>query len=439
MAIDADRLRTSLSLAFLAFLGGGAWAMLGLPPVAQVREGAEYLVVTDEDGYTGWERLSHDLGITPYRLTRRSDYRPPAGRDHRPLAIEGLYGRARPTVFVDSVARTPAYTVINAFLGREDAVHAAVLLDPAGEVAHVWPIRETLGGRAADMSMRMPHAIEVFPDGSIVTAIDMGESLSRLDACGDPIWTVRASTHHSVALDGEGAIVTWDDADIVRLDAETGRELSRLNLYDVIAANPDIDPLQVLQTDGAGRSDWLDDPLHPNDAEPLPAAMAAAFPGFEAGDLAVSFRSLNLIAVIDPETARIEWWRSGIGRRLHDPDWRPDGTIVFFDNNTNRGPSRVRRIEPATMALETLVDGADHDLYTARRGRQQMREDGAALVVSAYQGRVVEIAPDGRVVFEYLNRFDPEDGLVGVVSDALALAPDFFETPPSCAREATGG
>jgi hypothetical protein len=45
-----------------------------------------------------------------------------------------------------------------------------------------------------------------------------------------------------------------------------------------------------------------DDPLHLNDIKVLREEMASAFPTFAAGDVMISMRNLNAIAVLDQET-----------------------------------------------------------------------------------------------------------------------------------------
>ena len=70
-----------------------------------------------------------------------------------------------------------------------------------------------------------------------------------------------------------------------------------------------------------------DDPLHLNGVEPLPAAWADRFPGLAAGDLLVSLRSINTVAVIDPSDGPGEVGALGPFAKQHDPDWLPDGRI----------------------------------------------------------------------------------------------------------------
>jgi hypothetical protein len=165
-----------------------------------------------------------------------------------------------------------------------------------------------------------------------------------------------------------------------------------------------------------------------NDVDPLPPALADRFAGFEAGDVLLSLRSLNLVMAVDPESQEVRWYRFGIGRRQHDPDWLADGRILVFDNNMNRGPSRIVAVDPATYDVEVLVDGAGYDFHTGIRGKHQRLPDGTVAITSAMQGRVFEVAPDGAVTFELVNFRDAEtkDEVV-VISEARWLPPDWFD------------
>lgn len=59
------------------------------------------------------------------------------------------------------------------------------------------------------------------------------------------------------------------------------------------------------------RGEVLDDVTHLNDVEPLGSAIADEYPLFDAGDLLISLRHLNLVFVFDPETLTVKWHASG--------------------------------------------------------------------------------------------------------------------------------
>ena len=98
-----------------------------------------------------------------------------------------------------------------------------------------------------------------------------------------------------------------DDFDhvIARYDLETGALLQRIDMGEVRRQNRHVHIFDVQ------REKDVPDRVHGNDIEELTADRAAAFPGFEAGDLLLSYRVPNLVFVIDPDTLDIKWWRIG--------------------------------------------------------------------------------------------------------------------------------
>jgi len=352
------------------------------------------------------------------------------------------------------VRRTPAARpgwrlIVGMFALAGERRHAVLALDPEMTVRHVWPLHER-GVEVPDEIQiqtpfyKFPHGFAPLPDGSIVFGFDHGKSLRRFDACGRELWTRVGGFHHAVTYDPtthslwtlrggqaqEPGVPLDEDFHeyIVELDADDGATLRQFHLDDVMAANPELDVLGVRQLDDheRDRPKWAQDPHHINDVDPLPTALADRFAGFEAGDLLLSFRSLNLVAVVDPDTLAIRWWRGGFVRRQHDPDWLPDGRLLVFDNNMNRGPSRIVAIDPADFAVERLVHGADHHSNTGIRGKHQRLPDGTIAITSAMQGRVFEVAPDGSVAFELVNFLDDSKAEVIVVSEATWLPADAF-------------
>ena len=157
--------------------------------------------------------------------------------------------------------------------------------------------------------------------------------------------------------------------------------------------------------------------------------LAAAFPQFTAGDLLVSARSLDLVAVIDPTTLRVKCWHNGPWVRQHDPDWLPDGTISVYDNQMRDGHSigrsRIIVIAPATFQTKTLFDGRPVQTYSAIRGKHQILSDGSLLITLSQQGRVLHITRDGRVIMGFPNRFNQRRNLL--LSEMQFFAADFFD------------
>lgn len=115
-----------------------------------------------------------------------------------------------------------------------------------------------------------------------------------------------------------------------------------------------------------------------------------------------------------------------------EKDWRPAGTIMAFDNRFDRtargdhpGGSRVVATDPRTGAVKTRYgDGPNHVMYTATQGDQQLLANGNLLMAEAEAGRIIEVTPDGEVVWEYINRYSDTEVLR--VSDATNYPRSFF-------------
>lgn len=335
-----------------------------------------------------------------------------------------------------------------AFMGSFDfdpPAHAVVLLGPDQRVHHIWRLNEDAVPaeyEPREDANKFPHGMEILPDGSVIFAYDAGSSLQRFDACGDPLWTTPGAFHHSLSLDIDGEHV-WvlldasntvpESADkasrrqLVRVGIDNGEIVKRISLRQVMDANPGIDILGLHQTDYEDHYEWQEDSFHENDIEPLPRELAGAFPQFEAGDLLLSLRALDLIFVLDPDTLKVKWWRIAQTRRQHDADWQPDGTITVYDNDMHRGEVRIVKFWPQSYEARVLYDGRAHEVKSWFRGRHQVLPNGNVLVTVPQQGRVLEVTPDDQIAFEFLNRYRPRPGYNLLLSEARWLPSDYFE------------
>ncbi|MEQ9488622.1 MAG: arylsulfotransferase family protein [Alphaproteobacteria bacterium] len=170
-----------------------------------------------------------------------------------------------------------------------------------------------------------------------------------------------------------------------------------------------------------------DDPWHNNDVEPLPADIADRFP-FNAGDLLVSYRHLNLVYVLDPETLQTKWWTNDYTGGQHDPDWEPDGTISVYDNRAlgKRGKfSTVQKYDLNVAEPELALDGRDYGFYSGIGGKHTLFDDGSILALSYGQGRVLWVGPDKDVRFEFVNLYDDNETLA--ILNTGYLPADYFD------------
>ena len=289
-----------------------------------------------------------------------------------------------------------------------------------------------------------PHAFHFLADGSVLVNTDKGDVMTRYDACGEPVWTRDGAFHHSFAPDPRGGVWTWlgetsafDQYQyLVRVDPESGETLERIALVeDVIDFSPEqrlvftmVPGEEIMHQEGYR---GISDIFHPNDLEALTPEMADAFPDFEAGDLLMSFRNIDLVAVLDPATRELRWWSHGPWIEQHDPDFLPSGEISVFNNNRKgrRRTSSIVAIDPGSRAVRDVPVAPDFRFYTQYMGKHEYLDDGTLQVVVPFEGRALEFDADGALVLEINNVFGDEHN--AFLSDYALLAPDFFDTDPA--------
>jgi hypothetical protein len=339
----------------------------------------------------------------------------------------------------------PGHVLVAGLSTRQDrSAFDVVLHDEAGTVVHEWPVDySVLDPEGLKPLNVMLHGMEVFADGSLAVTFDAGNAIARIDACGRPVWTTAGGFHHSISADGEGGLWVWRNEEIVRLDAATGEETFSLDLReDILEAGGGQHGALSIRTyiDGDGKPLRYDgDAFHANDVEPLSPEMAEAFPQFEAGDLLISLRELNLVAVVDPDDGRLVWYLHGPWLKQHDPDFQPDGTITVYDNASGSGASRILRVDPATGEVAVAFAGSEAvPFYSWQRGKHQVLPNGNILVTESERGRVFEIAPDGSLVWQRDMDWDADRNLI--VTEARHVPPGFFsDGAPSCMATASIG
>jgi len=138
------------------------------------------------------------------------------------------------------------------------------------------------------------------------------------------------------------------------------------------------------------------------------------------GDILVSLRNINSLAVIDRSEKKVKWSFSGPFLRQHDPDCLPDGTILIFDNRMDEGMwnearyfiepqsfgySRVIQVVPKTQQILWSFQGSRAvPFYTSIQGNQQFLENGNLLIVESEGGRVFELDNENKnIIWEFRN------------------------------------
>jgi hypothetical protein len=406
----------------LVYLGGMATAHYRLLPYTTMLD----LVNAGRDGRANWRSY---LGIAPTRFLVPAE------------------GQEKGVVVHVRGAAQPGLTLISGV--SEDGLVGLQLIDLEGTVRHrwpasfssIWPDPQHVQGR------RLPnndwdteiHGAALLPDGDVVFNFDR-YGLQRLDRCGDLVWKLPYMTHHAVFVSDDGHLWVpgtryhaepvsslpgmappFEEDTFLEIKPD-GKVLREVSLLELFYAN-ELEALLFANGQATIDLGSHGDLLHLNDIEILSKSDAAAFPLFEAGDIMLSLRNLNLVMVIDPATEAVRWTQTGPWIRQHDPDFLPDGRIMVFDNRRDEsgrqvfGGSRILAIDPGTREIQTLYEGSEEaPFFSNVKGKQQLLANGDVLITEAEGGRAFEVTPDGRIVWSYISRFD--DDHISKISDA---------------------
>jgi hypothetical protein len=142
-----------------------------------------------------------------------------------------------------------------------------------------------------------------------------------------------------------------------------------------------------------------DEFAHANAISPLPN-----------GDILISFRRLNTIALIDRQTRRIAWkHRDDCWGMQHDCEPLANGNITLFANGCNipTNPfSRVIEFDPRTRKTIWEYRGKpSYTFFSPHISGAQRLTSGNTLICEGQWGRLFEVTPAGDIIWEYVSPF----------------------------------
>jgi len=323
---------------------------------------------------------------------------------------------------------------------------AAYLIDMAGNRVHTWrlPFREAwpdpphVDNPVENRAIRWSTA-RVFPDGDILAIYTAagdtpyGYGLVKLDQNSELVWKYPGNVHHDLTVGDDGTIWTilheFRDLSDEPTPALPDKFRNRRILEDILVKlTPDGEEIRRIPlTDSVIRSPLVDhvgrwhrgepwDLLHTNNVQPVSEAFAAHHDFAEPGQLLVSFREIDTIGLVDPESGELVWFDRGFWVKQHDPDDLENGNILIFDNKGYRGKgvgmSRVAEYDPATGEIVWSYEGtAESPFATKWGGKQTPLPNGNVLIAENIGSRLFEVDRRGDIVWEFYNPLrEMEDG-----------------------------
>jgi hypothetical protein len=291
----------------------------------------------------------------------------------------------------------------------------AFLVDLDGDVVHSW---EEEGPREWTRAW-------AYPNGDVLSISAYPARLAKFDRDSHPLWSYgddRMRAHHDFQVQPDGTIyvlmrhacfLPWLretplQEDMVCILAPDGPVVRVVDCISVAEAFRDSEYSDMLT------ADWFmeeGDPFHCNSVEVLDGRVPD--PAFRAGNVLLSIRNMDCLAVLDPERRAIVWVSRGPWQRQHEARATPSGYVMLFDNRTFDGRSRVVKYD--VRSNEIVWSYSEDGFYSLGTGAEQLLPNGDILITESQKGRIFEITLEGRIVWEYLNpmRINGNQTIVG--------------------------
>ena len=318
------------------------------------------------------------------------------------------------------------YTLFAPFGGTE-----AYLVDMMGEVVNTWTLSD-------DATQASVFGVSLLENGNLFATLHhaagdappfvfKGGIIREVDWDGNTVWELSdEDQHHDARLLPNGNILSlraevlspefeaqipgglpaaqdfgmWTDyvAEVTR-DGDTVWEWHAKDHLDPAA-------YEINATDA--RDEWT----HANSIEQLPD-----------GNVLISFRNINLVAIIDRESGDLTW-TMGVPElaQQHHPSMLPNGNVLIFDNgghreNSSLHYSRVIEVDITTNEIVwEYIDKSILNFFSPFISSAQRLTNGNTFISEGNYGRLFEITSDGEIVWEYISPFFVLNGFLGEVN-----------------------
>jgi hypothetical protein len=133
--------------------------------------------------------------------------------------------------------------------------------------------------------------------------------------------------------------------------------------------------------------------------------MASKFPSFKAGQVLVSMRGLDAIAVLDPPTGTVVWGVCGPWHFQHDAQFLDNGHLMLFDNLGSPHGSRVLEFEPHSASFHwSYPEFGNVPFKSGVRGMAQRLPNGNTLIVNSEGKQMFEVTQSHEVVWTFFTK-----------------------------------
>lgn len=290
------------------------------------------------------------------------------------------------------------------------------LMDMKGKILHTWSAGEGAWLMAA-----------VDAKGNLY-ALDLRKQLLKLDRDSRRVWSKELKVHHEALIAENGDVLTLEMSareviregrpltvldNLITVLSPEGEVRRRISVYDMLGDEIRAERIAKFREYLERRPDGDNQNPEGTDLSALNAFHTNSIAVFDRdipgvagkGDLLISVRELDTLAVIDREAEKIVWsWGQGEIHRQHDAQILDNGNFLVFDNLGIKGYSRIIELNPRTKTIEQVYGGTSAEsFYSEKRGASQKLPNGNILIVESEKGRVFEVTPRDEIVWEFRN------------------------------------
>jgi len=285
---------------------------------------------------------------------------------------------------------------------------SARLIDNDGGELHTWSYPGDDGW----------EHIELLPNGDLLVVLNQ-QSILKLDKDSRLLWRYEADTHHDLAVHPSGDIYAMTDTsalrpeihpdvpvieDFIEILTSKGELKDRFSILDAMRSSVYafllVSP-RHLPSDRQEGERLRVDMLHTNHIQVFDGSLGHRSPLFADGNVLISMRTINTIAILDPRTREVLWaWGPTNLHKQHHPTLLENGNILVFDNGQRR--SQIVELNPLTFDIVWRYSPKTGFL-SKFRGSVQRLPNGNTLITESDRGYVFEVSPDHDMVWRYAN------------------------------------
>ncbi len=236
-----------------------------------------------------------------------------------------------------------------------------VLMDDPNNIIWKWDL-----SRFRNTEKLIPYLL--FKNGDIILGRYESKGIYRIDKTGKILWQKNYHNHHWISSDDEYLYVPgtiffdnkkdlkekiYENSFIKNCDAKHKSRFGTILILNKKNGNlkKEILIIESFYKNPSSRKiiekyvTNCTDALHLNDARVLDEKKASFFENGKKGDILISLRHVNMLALIDKDTHDIKWYVQGLFSHQHSPRVTDRGTILVFDNYFKKNSSRIVEID----------------------------------------------------------------------------------------------